>query len=280
MNANSSYFSRQRELLNNPHVAELRGAYRPAPVPPAWPVEPRPAMQRVEVVEPESGPWQRDGAFGRYFRGAIPTTEGDTLAVFNNDAIMGPPRARVVHLYRSDRGISAHGGNYGFRASVTYGVGGAQNNLLLDWTQGGQFSIVASTIRVEAVTYRPLDPVAYSVSAGAVVLGALLGVDGQSTPRDPPTFTTQTFDVLAGGNVTFAVPDLARRVIPQLSLNGNAYADCEMNLLDFGPVYSAASFTEAIARDGVPLRGETHRVFFENNGANAMQVALLFQLGL
>jgi hypothetical protein len=265
-------------------VVELRGGFAPAPVPPGWELNQVPAgLPLVETIEPEKGPWSRAGAFGRLEKFTVPDAAGVVTAVFSNDHIEGPPRARVINLFRSDIELT-HGANSNFYARITYGIGGVQNQFFCDWLAGGQLSLVATTLRVEAVTYAPNAEVAYSRESGQVVLGAMLGVFGSlQSGQAPITFTTQEVDLAASEVGTFLIPDFARRVIPQLDLGSNAYSDCQLNLVggnSFATRFHGANFTAELARQGVTLPGPTTRVVFKNAGASGLSVAMQFQLGL
>lgn len=267
-------------LTRRPLVAELQGGYRAPPIPPGW--EAPPKLPITFSLEPPTGSWTSAGKYGRQFKGPIPDTAGSIVPIFENTAIDGLPRSRCVHLYRSDRNLAGHTGNNGFRLLCTYGQGGIQNVFRADWLQGGNFSLPAVSFTLAAESYAPEAGLAYSTDGGEVVLGAMLGVEGDTTPRDPITFTTERVTLAAGASVTAAVPDFARRVIPQITLNGATYADVEFALLNYGPRWNAGQFFAEIARDGVPLNSDTSRVFLENNNAAAqsMNVSFLFQLGI
>lgn len=264
-------------------IIELRGGFVPAPVPPGWEIGRIPeGLPLVQTIEPEQGPWSRAGAFGRLEKFAVPSAAGIVTAVFSNDHIEGPPRARVINLFRSDIELG-HGANSNFYARITYGIGGVQNQFFCDWLAGGQFALVATTLRIEAVSYAPNSEAAYSPEAGQVVLGAMLGIFGSTQSQAPITFTTQSVDLSPTEVAVTAVPDFARRVIPQLDLGGNAYADCQMSLIggsSFAARFVGAGFTAELARQGATLPGPATRVSFKNAGANLMQMALQFQLGL
>ncbi len=265
-------------------VIELRGGFAPAPVPPGWEINQVPAgLPLVQTIEPEKGPWSRAGAFGRLEKFDVPAAAGDITAIFSNDHIEGPPRARVVNLFRSDIELS-HGANSGFYARVTYGIGGVQNQFFCDWLAGGQFALVATTLRVEAVSYAPNAEAPYSHETGQVVLGAMLGIFGSpGGGAGPLTFTAPAVTLSHLETAIIAVPDFARRVIPQLDLNGNAYSDCQINLVGgsaFAARYTGAGFTADLAREGVPWPGPATRVVFQNLGTNAINLAFQFELGL
>jgi hypothetical protein len=260
-------------------IVQLAGGFKPAPVPAGFAAPPSLPVQYA--LEPPSGSWTQAGKFGRQFKGPIPASAGTIIPVFSNDQLDGLPRARCIHLYRSDNElIHAGGGNNGFRLRCTYGQGGVQNQFFADWQSGGNFSLTCSTLRIEAVSYAPSAESAYSTFAGQVVLGAMVGIEGMTTPRDPLTFTTEQVNLAAGESAIAVVPDFARRVIPQIELAALTYNDVEFALLNNGPRWNAGQFLPEIARDGVPITGGCTRVFLENNGATGMNVSFLFQLGL
>src|SRR5262245_20407653 len=261
-------------------IVELRGGFKPAPVPPG--LVPAPVAPFQYSQEPPKGLWTQAGSYGRQFKGVIPSTAGVIIPVFSNDQLDGFPRARCVHLYRSDNELlHSGGGNNGFRLKCTYGQGGVQNQFFADWQSGGNFSLPCTTLRIEALSYAPNAESPYSTFAGDVVLGAMVGYEGMTTPRDPLTFTTERVELAAGESALAVVPDFARRVIPQIDLGNTTYADVEFALLNNGPRWEAGQFFAAIARDGVPITGGVTRVFLENNHATElMAVSFLFQLGL
>lgn len=176
---------------------------------------PPPGASRVEVIEPTDGWWNRDGAFGYRFTGD-PTLENEIVALTENLHMPGPPSPVWVQFFRFPRDISAAGvtnTNFEFRGRVTYGVGGVQNIVEVDVIQGIQLPVVASSIKVDLLTYRPRIDDVYS--SQPVVAGAMFG-KGAGSGALPPTWTSPfyTNEPLPGPGLvqTFGLPAFARSV--------------------------------------------------------------------
>lgn len=161
-------------------------------------------------VEPSYGWWTDNNSFGNRFTGALPT-EGQVIPIANCDALPGPPRVIGLSFFRSPQAIAIGPTvNSEVRAEVVYGAGGVSNTLLLDGTNGCNFTVVANTVRVQYRTYRP-NPFAAYVPQTDLILAATLGL-GPCAPGIPPTFTTPLAVAAAGLPAVFPVPEFARRV--------------------------------------------------------------------
>ena len=176
-------------------------------------------LPRVEVVEPNDGPWSQPGTYGRRIEvnpGPVNAAGyGQSFAVFENPKFNGPPRPRTVQLFRSDRNnqIGATTPNADFYALLTYGLNGVVNEILLDWVNGAQFQLPCQMLRVEAIAYQPNRTVIYEPGTGKTVLGAL-AAEGPCACPVPMSFTTQVVNLNPNEGVSFDIPNMARRAFP------------------------------------------------------------------
>ena len=110
------------------------------------------------TLEPLDGYWLDNPSWGQ--RIAMPRNvsglggPGQLVPIGRLDRIPGPPRPYTVRLYRTggvaDAGSAA--GNFPIiRAKITVGCGGQNTSFWCDFAHGTQFSVVASSIVVEAV---------------------------------------------------------------------------------------------------------------------------------
>lgn len=270
-------------------VEELEGGYRPPPVPPGYELDRLPqGLPLVESLETFNGPWQQAGRYGRSITAPFPRNVTDTpLAIFTIDKQNGPPRARTIQLFRSDALIIPSAFiNADTYASITYGVGGIQNNFLMDWCRGGQLSLVCDTLRIEAVPYAPLGNTPYAAPPIDQVqtLGAMLGHQGVSQARGP-TLTSPRMIIPPTFNATFAVPDFAREVA--VFALGSDLLDPTHNVdllfLNFSDAAIAAvTLTPELAMVPLPIPGSTTQIEIRHLGAGSITDAygLVFFLGL
>jgi len=273
--------SRRRRM-----VVELQGGYDPGVNPPAFDLGNLPPQNvpLVETIESSRGPWQQAGKYGRAENYAFPRVlDGTPTLIFNMDRQPGPPRARTLHLFRSNA-LLAFTGNADVYAQITYGVGGVQNQAVLDWSRGGQISLVCDSVSVEAVAYAPQDQ-AYNPGAVGLrqILGAMLSHEGTSQAR-PPTFTTEQVTLSAGDNVSFVVPDFARWVFPCLvnfEFPAVSVADIGFETNSGFNIKNLKS-TVDLQQLGTPVPGGTRvvSVAWPASATDAVQVALQFELGL
>jgi hypothetical protein len=270
-----------------PRVVELQGMYRAPPVPPGYPVAP--AVQRVETSEGLS-PLSRSPTFGRCFAGEFPQTVDETVDIFSNDCFPGPPRPIAVHLYRSDQPANQVGTNCGLRAEITYSCGGIQNDFLCDWIQGGQFALVASSIRIVARAYAPLAGAYVAGVNDQVILGAMVGLESPSPQGVPVTFTTQQqLTVGAATGANFPVPDFGRNVVINAINDATTRPLSNADLANFmlvfaapgGAVLKLLELNQDILREGAVIPGGTTLVTVLQIAAFAnVRWSATFQLGL
>jgi hypothetical protein len=165
--------------------------------------------EQFATVEPRDGDWHNNPLWGRQFSGVMPPTAGTVFSVASSDSFPGPPALHTVQLYRGDERIANNADVY---ARISYGVGGSYNSFDMDWGAGAQFSLTASSIRVDAVTYAPDGFNAYAASTAPLVLGATFGKG--TVGHGPPVTKTESMQRMApGAALDFPVPDFARAVI-------------------------------------------------------------------
>lgn len=271
-------------------IEELQGGI-PLPLeppgyrPPTAPAVGTPgAPMPTAIVEPTGGDWTSAGSMGRSVVAPFPSTEGGVLTVFNRDRLYGPPRQRLLHLFRDNLGQTGLGQNSDVYAHVTYGVGGAQNEFFCDWR--GHVPLICDSVRVDAVTYRPLETSPYVSSQNLNhTLGALLGNAGAS-PAQAPTLTTgfQSLGNVAPNNTRrFAVPDFARRVVLNLNVFGLVPVATDFKLILDTANFQGVSmdFNLQMITEGIVLPGWCQGVLVVNTSANgATAVGLTWVLGL
>lgn len=270
-------------------VEELEGGYRPPPMPPGFEAtEPPQGLQLIETLESFKGPWQQAGRYGRSVTAPYPASVKDTpQAIFTIDKQNGPPRARTIQLFRSDAliipSVFINADTY---ASITYGVGGIQNNFLMDWCRGGQLTLVCDTLRIEAIPYAPLagTPYAPPPSDQVQTLGAMLGHQGVSQAQGP-TFTTPRVIIPPGNSATFIVPDFAREVSAFATNSGDfdSAHDVFLEFLNFSDAAIASQDLDPAAMaTRYPIPGSCTEITIVHNGSGSITNAygLIFFLGL
>lgn len=265
-----------------PQVVELQGGFRPAPIPPGYEQPPSRGLPQVEIVEPLNylSAQGTSGAWGNNFTGEFPA-EGASVLVASMDRFPGPPRPITVHLLRNDVDAPS-AGNAMLRAVLTYGTGGAQNVAELDWCQGGQFTIVANAIRVEARAVRPFPDLPYAPDNTRIVLGASFGLEPAS-PARPPTFTAPYQPLFSPGSVRFPIPDFARRAYPLFASDGGGAAPFDVwqarfLLGDFTALVDVQCNTD-IVQNGLIVPGFA-RYFSIFSATQTESVGAMFELGL
>lgn len=121
-------------------------------------IKKRLTWRTLQTVEPLDGDWLDNASWGQ--RIAMPPglaglgANGQVVPVGRLDRSPGPPRPYTVRLYRTGgvaTAAAAAGAYPILRARVTIGVGGQNSTMWCDWAHGTQFSVVASSIVVDAV---------------------------------------------------------------------------------------------------------------------------------
>jgi hypothetical protein len=243
------------------------------------PVHPVMAQQHFDppvdavIIEPQSGPWKNNNAWGDKRDIAMPA-EGVRTQVFDGRKIVGPPRVQSVQLAR---GRPQSGSNSDFRAFIEYGVGALNGDFVCDWADGVQFTIVANWVRVTAITYRPNPINPYDPATGLINIGAGVA-EGTVTKGREATFTESQLILGAGAAGVFESPKLARAV---LLWGGNP-----TQVVDFIGAGSLNPFTGTIAsfvtyRDfGMIFPGGAERVVVAADPASDQTVTVQWFLGL
>lgn len=275
-------------VVQAPRVAELVGAVRPPPVPPGFAETQTPAgLSLVETIETSRGPWSSGSPYGRAIEFVYPAAlEASSQLVFNVDRQPGPPRARTLHLFRSDASLVAGAElfpptNADVYARVTYGIGGVQNQALFDWLRGGHVPITCDSLSVEAIQYAVSADSEYVPPEGFEILGCMLSHDGAPPPR-PPTFTSQQITLQPATGVSFSVPDFARWCFPVYGTPATTLqAGQTVRCLNFGNLLlKETSLSQAVIADGFLIPGGTTQIEIDNDSGEEQTWLLQFQLGL
>lgn len=212
-----------------PRIVRLDGGFEPPPIPPDFQAPPQAPL--VKVIEPSQGWWNQEGAFGYRYQGQIPPLAGTTIALTEQLRLPGPPRLWWIHWFRYSRSLGTEGstpyGTWDLRGRVTYGVGGVQNIVEVDVMTGIQMALVASSIKVDLVTYAPLFDASgaaiYDPGELGVIAGAMFG-DGAAGGALPPTWSTPVYETDGAGALTLDVPlpDFARSLSLHTSVSDPA----------------------------------------------------------
>lgn len=154
---------------------------------------------------PESPRW------GTGYTGEM-VAEGKSVPIGDSPRVVkGPPLVRSVLCWASSN-VGAD--NADLRLSVEFGVGGFTQSFLADFQNGQQFAIVANSLRLNIVGFRPNADAPYEVGTRIIKAGAVVAVG--STTRGQPLYLSEARRTLteAGGGdsgETYAVPTLAKR---------------------------------------------------------------------
>lgn len=224
----------------------------------------------VLILEPSKGDWLNNNNWGNSHRGPIPAAAGVEIGVAELRETPGPPRVYTVQLFRTI--VHTDENNADVRAKVSYGVGGVRNSFQLDWVTGMQFSLLASYVKLDAVTYRPQEYNDYLASGSEqLTIAAAFGA-GAIAHGPPILYTEPAFLLLAGGDRFIDVPQFARAVIVRTYKNGaivtannNPATTTNISLQFFAGDSTAAlqavdAQIFASAVDGIPLPGGTRQV--------------------
>jgi len=151
-----------------------------------------------QTLEPQGGPWVNNNLWGDQHFAPLPGNADIVVTVSPKLTKMhGPPHVHSVQLARSDE---TDGNNADMRARVTYGCGGIENSFDCDWFHGSQFTLVANSVDVKAVSFAPIGWHAYDPSLGSIALRASVAKGSTSTSSQPLTYTEpQAFLDEAGG---------------------------------------------------------------------------------
>lgn len=158
----------------------------------------RQGMSRVLMLEPQAGPWASENFWGDQRFAPLPATAGAIVEVLpKNTRFYGPPHVHSVQLSRSDETV---GNNADMKARVTYGTGATENSFDCDWFHGQQFTLVANSVNVRAVSFAPVGWHAYDPTLGSIALRAMVAKGSTNQGSQPLTYTEpQAFLDEAGG---------------------------------------------------------------------------------
>jgi hypothetical protein len=138
-------------------------------------------LRQQSPVPPTDGEWNNNPSWGQFQSGLVPTTAGYVTSVATLDRSYGPPQTMTVALSRT-AGRQLNSSNYDFKARVTWSVGAISRQCMLDWRDGCQFSVVASSIKIESVTETIDLEQPYSNGGHRIELGACFAAGNSSAP--------------------------------------------------------------------------------------------------
>lgn len=175
----------------------------------------------IALTEPREGSWTGSSEWGSRYEGAYPSQPDESIEVMRNDRIIGPPRSIGLMLSRS----ASTATNADVFARITIGAGNVSRSFLCDFR--GRLSLVANSIRVEALAYAPeahqVNNRNYNRGSRTGDRGelarlrctALLGIDGAESAA--PTFTPPYLRVADGFYSQLPPPEHATRIRPIVS---------------------------------------------------------------
>lgn len=249
------------------------------------------------VLEPLEGYWQGNPSFGQQWAVPTPMTpgiggDGVVVPIARMDRTPGPPRPWTVRLNRYgalEQALAAAPGTLAFlRARITVGNGGYNNTFLVDWAHGTQFTVVGSTITVDAVQEGLMRP-------DIVTPGNLSAAFGHGTAA-PGNATFTLFPAVPGVGASLIVaepiPQYATRVELYATVPGATFAPNRdpANLLvqrgDFllntGTLISSQFNDPELRSGGVALHPEARRLTIVSGAAATIigYATLVFRLAL
>lgn len=248
------------------------------------------------IVEPAVGWWTGNNQWGNRFQGNYPASVDLPIAVTTMPALPGPPQQVGISLFRSEP-VGQEPQNADVYCELTYGAGGTSNTILLDWAQGGTFSIPANTVRIVARGYAPHDFPGFLNSAVydphdqnpphavcKTTLGATIAVKGVA-PAQPVTFTSPVIRLLPTDAVSIPVPVFGRRVWIMLGiglLTPVVLADYQVQLFTRSGLCVGGPYQvqEDMLTNGLQLPGSVGSVIITNKGLTNTFAGCIFQLGL
>lgn len=233
----------------------------------------------VIVSEPLIGEWSNNPMWGSGYNNPMPTSEGAEVPVFSLDRTYGPPAVHTINLFSSQNVGSS---NSELRARVRFGAGAVQNELLFDWFQGAQFSIVADHFRITAVTYAPDGTAAYSAVSNDISLTASIAKGTAGGNSAPLTYTEPLVSIAGGGSAqTFTPPPFAKGLNVFIDGNDDPATDTSVVYTYFIAGQSLSGDCKIFAgSSGVLLPGGLRAVLITNNNVGAQKVVVQWILGL
>jgi hypothetical protein len=238
------------------------------------------------VYEPVSGPWTAVlPAFAQLAQILPPAVAGSIVPLGRCEVFPGSPRTRVIQLFGEPYGVGLTG--YLIRAIVEYGIGGIQNEIVVDFRHGSTLHLVCQTANVRLRFDAPgIDP--YNVGSNTpLLLGAAYGDTPVSSGQSQPTLTSQAAELFNSGDLVEVTPlAFATRAFPLLGDNGGAAP----TLTDFfleqrdgsNNLLAVQVVTDNVLTNGVAIMGSAKTVQLRraSGGPDTVIGALMVQLGL
>ena len=210
------------------------------------------------VLEPIRGYWTGKADWGQARKVPFPTTAGFIIPMGRVTDLPGPPRARAITLGRRDKKGPQTTDNFGIRARITYGCGGATNTLYCDWVNGTQLSVVASSIQIDCETYAPvIGGAAYGVPAAQPDLDITSAIGCEAAEAGNATYTVLADTESGNAAITVPIPQMARELsVLQVLVAGTPGLDIGLPWPAPGGIYTftSAQLTTLLGRY-IPIPG-------------------------
>ena len=257
---------------------------------------------RVLTEEARNGWWSDDMTIGHQtVRQRYPLTLDQNIPVLNVEQF-GIPQVMTIALSREPIDLTGIiGDNCDVFARVRYGLGAFTDTFEVDWANSIQFSVVASTLTVDALPQVVDLSIPYAAPATAELL--LGGASGKFPAPNalPPTRTYRVarfpggirirdFAAVLGAAAQAPVPPFSRAISLQsgVTATGGKAMDpgARVEFLDLaGSLITFYTFDELLVRSNVPIPGDTFTVRVEQTAfpyAPDLQInyRLIFHLGL
>lgn len=231
--------------------------------------------RKVLVVEPRSGWWSSNPAWGRTVSVFYPPAENTVQSVARIDNMPGPPQVQTIILGRNPPQDSLlMPGNACWNALITYGVGAVSQQFECDWGPGTQLSLVASSITVDAVSRQAFAGVAYAPVPNQQIT-LTVGFGRQSAQQGQSTLTVPRL-VGAAARADIRIPLFANRWIVQpqnVGDDANVYgANFTYNGIA-GTYFAPNVWTPVVRQNGLLLS-------IQNNTLAAVPLKVIFGLSL
>jgi hypothetical protein len=204
-----------------------------------------------------------------------------------NTGLYGPPAVHSIQLGRSDAVDAQNADVY---ARITLGCGGVENQFLVDWLHGAQFTVVCNSLSVAALTYAPSASNVYAASGAAVALKAMVAKGSTNPSRCPASYTMPGQPLAEVGNpgsgVSYNVPDFARElcvhVVSNPANNNPAVASVVLITMTNEGGSVLAQYNAQVCAGGrsIPIPGGVNTVFIECIASQVPTVTAQWFLGL
>lgn len=183
-------------------------------------------LREIGIIEPLKGHWLNNNSWGDAYNGDFPLTYDKIIPIAELNDTPGPPRVYTVQLFRDMSAAEPLVAEV--KARITYGVGAVRHTFDIDYLAGCQFSLVASYIKVEAITYSPVvnfnpaQPLNYlynpATAAGPTArlrIGASFGAYAVAT--QPKLTLSSAYDQSQATIAQYDIPNFARAFIVRCS---------------------------------------------------------------